>query len=203
MVDRVVVALFRHGITEENKRSAYLGWNDSALCAETKAMATTNRYEVYFSSDLHRCVKTANLLFPHQDLNQLQELREMNFGLWEGKTYEDLKGNPLYRQWLTEPMSHRPPQGESFLDFTARVEAGWDKITRNVLLSDLHSCAVITHGGVMRSLLAKFAPVPKDFWNWQIHHDQGFELIFDRKALRRGERCTLLQEVPLMVKEHG
>ena len=31
MADSMVVALFRHGITEENKRHAYLGWTDAPL----------------------------------------------------------------------------------------------------------------------------------------------------------------------------
>ena len=31
MDDALVVALFRHGITEENKRRAYLGWTDAPL----------------------------------------------------------------------------------------------------------------------------------------------------------------------------
>ena len=30
MDDAVVVALFRHGLTEENKRHAYIGWTDAS-----------------------------------------------------------------------------------------------------------------------------------------------------------------------------
>jgi alpha-ribazole phosphatase len=201
--DRVVIALFRHGVTEENKRKAYLGWNDSPLCLESKAISTTKRYERYFSSDLQRCVCTAGMLFPNTSPYLLKELREMNFGKWEGKTYNELKENGLYRQWLSDPVNHCPPEGESFHKFTKRVQAGWDKITHEVLSSRLQRCAVITHGGVIRYLLSKFAPEQKEFWSWQAKHDQGYELIFDRQAIRRGERCTLLLEEPLTAKEHG
>ena len=34
MDDAMVVALFRHGITEENKRKAYIGWRDAPICEE-------------------------------------------------------------------------------------------------------------------------------------------------------------------------
>jgi alpha-ribazole phosphatase len=203
MDDRVVMALFRHGVTEENKRKAYLGWNDSPLCPESKTILTSKTYQQYYSSDLQRCVRTAEKLFPSTNFHLIKELREMNFGKWEGKTYEDLKGNNLYREWLGDPFSHSPPQGESFHEFSTRIDSGWSKITKEVLKSNLQSCAVITHGGVIRYLLSRFAPDQKEFWAWQATHDQGYELIFDTESLRRGRRCTLLLEVPLTANGHG
>jgi alpha-ribazole phosphatase len=203
MDDIVVIALFRHGLTEENKRKTYLGWNDSPLCSESADLSTSNRYDVYFSSDLPRCIETANILFPNNDLNLLPHLREMNFGQWEGKTYEDLKDLLLYQSWLSDPLSYSPPGGESFEEFTHRIQNGWGKIIGKILSKNVESCAINTHGGVIRFLLSKFAPIKNDFWSWQAPHEQGYELIFERGALRRGERCTLLRVVPLTAKEHG
>lgn len=203
MDDSVVIALFRHGLTEENKRKAYLGWNDSPLCKESSDLSTKSRYNLYFSSDLPRCITTATILFPNKELILLPNLREMNFGRWEGKTYEDLKEVPLYRRWLSNPLSYCPPEGESFDKFTHRVQNGWEEITEEILSKNVGRCAIITHGGIIRYLLSEFAPQPSDFWSWQVPHHQGFELVFDREALRRRERCTLLREVPLTAKEHG
>lgn len=203
MDDRVVIALFRHGITEENKRKAYLGWNDSPLCSKTKANRFSKRYQRYYSSDLKRCVHTSERLFPHARPRLVKELREMNFGKWEGKTYENLKENRLYRNWLTDPLAHCPPEGESFQEFAQRIDSGWAKIAEEILTSNLENVAVITHGGVIRYLLSRFASNPKDFWAWQVNHDQGYELIFERESLRRGDRCILLLEVPLTANEHG
>jgi len=203
MDDTVVIALFRHGLTEENKRKAYLGWNDSPLCPESKKVSTSNRYQIYFSSDLQRCISTANLLFPTNRLNLLPHLREMNFGQWEGKTYEDLKELSQYQRWLSDPTSYYPPGGESFMEFTHRVQTGWIRITEEILSGNVENCAIITHGGNIRFLLSEFAPVKNDFWSWQAPHDLGYELIFEREALRRRDRCTLLREVPLTAKAHG
>ncbi|MFJ5761285.1 histidine phosphatase family protein [Neobacillus sp. NPDC093182] len=203
MDDTVVVALFRHGLTGENKRKAYLGWNDSPLCSESKKISISNRYQRYFSSDLSRCISTANILFPNNDLYLLSHLREMNFGKWEGKTYEDLKEVPLYQRWLSDPISYCPPEGESFMDFTRRVSIGWDKITKEILSHNIQGCALMTHGGVIRYLLSEFAPQHSDFWSWQVPHHQGYELVFAKEAFRRRERCTLLREVPLTAKGLG
>jgi alpha-ribazole phosphatase len=203
MDDIVVVALFRHGLTEENKRKAYLGWNDSPLCPESTRSSSKCDYDCYFSSDLPRCISTANILFPNKELHLLSHLREMNFGKWEGKTYEDLKEVSLYQRWLSDPISHSPPEGESFLEFTRRVSFGWEKITEHILSQNIQRCAMITHGGVIRYLLSEFAPQHKDFWKWQVPHHRGYELVFEKEALRRRDRCTLLREVPLTAKGLG
>jgi alpha-ribazole phosphatase len=203
MDDRVVIALFRHGLTEENIRKAYLGWNDSPLCFEARQITTNREYDRYFSSDLQRCISTAKILFPGACPSILKEFREMNFGMWEGKTYDDLKNNPLYQRWLSDPLRNCPPEGEFFGQFTNRVKKGWDKIIHLILSQNLTSCAIITHGGVIRYLLSELAPEEKEFWIWEVPHTSGFELIFTRETLRRGGRCTLLQEVPLTVKGRG
>lgn len=196
MADRVVIALFRHRLTEANKRKAYLGWTDSPLSVEANRSYTDRRYELYFSSDLQRCILTANQLFPNNKFFLLDHLREMNFGSWEGKTYEDLKSDELYQQWLTDPFHYLPPNGETFHEFTKRVQLGWEKVLNEMREQNFHSSAVVTHGGVIRYLLMQYAPMKKEFWDWQVSHDQGIELIFEKDALWRGDRCTLLQEVP-------
>lgn len=203
MDDFVVIALFRHGITEENKRKAYLGWNDSPLCPEAGEIAISQTYQGYFSSDLPRCMATANILFPNSCPRYLQEFREMNFGMWEGKTYEDLQDEPMYQKWLSDPNRYCPPGGEFFWQFTKRVMKGWDRVIQYILSHNLSSCAIMTHGGVMRYLLSEFSPSAKEFWEWEVSYTLGYEFIFTKEALRRGGRCTLLQEVPLTVKGNG
>jgi alpha-ribazole phosphatase len=199
----VVIALFRHGITIDNKRKAYLGWTDSPLCLEAQNLKTNHRYDGYYASDLQRCIDTVKILFPEAKPNLLTELREMNFGQWEGKTYEFLKEDSRYCRWLEDPVHHSPPNGESFLQFTQRVQDGWRKITDEILSHHFRHCAIITHGGVVRYLLSQFAPEKKEFWSWSAPHEQGFELIFNREMLREGKRCTSLQVVPLMEKDYG
>ncbi|WP_313804367.1 histidine phosphatase family protein [Cytobacillus sp.] len=205
MDDTVAIALFRHGLTEANKRQVYLGWTDSPLCTieNEKLVSCKGNYERIFSSDLGRCLHSGKLLFPANDPVQLFELREMHFGEWEGKTYADLKDDSFYQKWLDAPFTVKPPKGESFAEFSRRVESGWEKIIERIMEEDIHRSAVMTHGGVIRYFLTKHAPYVKDFWEWDISHGKGYELIWTRDGLRRGERCILLQEVPLMASQNG
>ncbi|MED3552454.1 histidine phosphatase family protein [Cytobacillus praedii] len=205
MDDTVAISLFRHGLTEANKRHAYLGWTDSPLCPIEKAklVCPSEQYELMFSSDLDRCLKTADILFPTCQPIQLSELREMHFGEWEGKTYADLKGDSFYQKWLDAPFTVKPPKGESFAEFSRRVESGWEKVVERIMEENTHRAAVMTHGGVIRYFLTKHAPYVKDFWEWHIPHGKGYELIWKRDGLRRGKQCILLQEVPLTASPNG
>ncbi|HBS44311.1 MAG TPA: histidine phosphatase family protein, partial [Paenibacillus sp.] len=52
-----------------------------------------------------------------------QRLREMNFGAFEGCTYEELKDNSLYRSWIDNPSTVTPPDGETWAQFDERLRS--------------------------------------------------------------------------------
>lgn len=205
MVHSVAISLLRHGLTEANERREYLGWTDSPLSKQgrIKIQQLTDcfqDYEFLISSDLQRCVNTAKLLFPESQVLTNSAFREMNWGSWEGKTYEQLKEEASYQKWLENPMEAPIPNGESYPDFSARVASGWQQL----LTQEFKNIAIITHGGVIRELLVRYAPEEKLFWDWKIPHASGYQFIWDSiDAWRRGERCTSLQVVPIMEKQNG
>jgi alpha-ribazole phosphatase len=204
----VVITLFRHGLTEGNRRKQYMGWNDSPLSMEAITQLSSYQldeqaYDLYVCSDLNRCLHTIKLLFPKVEPKTVMEFREMHFGDFQGKTYEQLKDDISYQKWLENSVIHAPPNGESFEQFANRVDAGWERICRYVHEEDGARPFIVTHGGVIKYLLSRFAPIQKPFWDWRIVHGTGYELLFDVEQLRRGNRCISLREVPLMEKENG
>ena len=202
----VAITLLRHGLTEANERKAYLGWTDSPLSMKGKREIRElkhryPKYERVHTSDLLRCIETARQLFPDVDPVKRPAFREMNFGSWEGRTYEELKTNADYQKWLENPMEAAVPGGESYLLFSERIQNGWIEL---IAIEKHEKYALMTHGGVVRELLSRYAPMEKPFWDWKIPHAMGYELIWNnRKSLRRGERCTSLREVPIMVNQNG
>lgn len=200
----LAITLFRHGMTEANKRRKYLGWSDSPLLQEEQAMWIEPNYDVVYCSDLPRCKKTAALLFPEMTPISMIELREMNFGDWEGKTYQELVDEPSYQDFLARPFEASPLNGESYSVFSARVQRGWNHIVEEISEGGIHRAAVITHGGVIRYLLSKLAVENKEFWEWNVPHSQGYQFTWDSiQSARRGERCTSLQVVSTMAKQNG
>ncbi|WP_233522910.1 histidine phosphatase family protein [Peribacillus saganii] len=204
----MVIALFRHGLTEGNIRKAYVGWSDSQLSSAGKQQIISlkkmiGKYEWIVSSDLGRCCETAAILFPGQPIDKRSGLREMNFGSWEGMTHQDLEEDPDYIQWLKNPFTDKIPQGEFFLEFEKRILLEWCWLVEATIDKRVSRVAVVTHGGVIRTLLTNFAPEERSFWDWNIGHGRGFELVWKKKAFRRESRCTLLREVPLTGNLNG
>jgi alpha-ribazole phosphatase len=206
MDDVVVITLFRHGITEENKRQAYLGWNDSPLCSSEIVKLKNYQLpeqQLVFSSDLGRCLETAKHLYPDKTPEKLAEFREMHFGEWTGKTYVELENNSDYRNWLDDFNTVAPPKGERYLEFAHRVERGWEEIIARMMLINENRATLITHGGVIKYLLTRYAPEQKEFWDWKVPHGGGFELVWEIEGWRRKARCTLLREVASTENQSG
>src|SRR5690625_1022704 len=207
MDDCVAITLLRHGMTKENERKAYIGWTDSPLSEKGKEALRLIDHsfqpDVTFSSPLLRCTETAEILFPHQEIHCVPDMKEMNFGIFEGKTYEQLKGETSYINWLSDPFSGCPPDGESFHAFTKRIGRGWREVVEKILETNASSAVIVTHGGVIRHLLTTYTPGSKSFFEWQIPHGAGYQLNWSKEDLRRNEKCMSLQEVPTMEKKTG
>jgi alpha-ribazole phosphatase len=218
MDDRVVVGLYRHGLTEENRAKKYIGWHDAILPEASRKelvlQAPLNpSYEWVITSDLARCKQTAEALF--QDVPNLESklFRELHFGEWETKTYEQLKSNQAYQAWLNDP-SIQIPGGESLSGFHERLRMGWLQV-RNVVIRDRYDpeylekygsqppydsqikrIAIVTHGGVIRHLLTKLTAEERSFWEWQIPFGGGYELSWTVDEWRSGKTCSSLLAVP-------
>ncbi|HEY6747176.1 MAG TPA: histidine phosphatase family protein [Mycobacteriales bacterium] len=79
-------------------------------------------------------------------------LRELDFGAFEGRRYDDLRVEfpAVYQQWMTEPTEVRFPGGECFADLRNRTVA----VLRSVRSThDDATTVLVTHGGVVRALL--------------------------------------------------
>ncbi|WP_229722203.1 histidine phosphatase family protein [Priestia taiwanensis] len=206
MVRSLVITILRHGMTEENKQKQYIGWSDVRLCEEGREILRNYAYspaDLYVTSDLNRCIETVALLYDTSPTWLLPELREMNFGVWEKKTYEQLKDNPVYQQWLDNYEDYAPPNGESYAIFTERVDEAWEKIMRYCLGNNVEHVVIVTHGGVIRYLLEKYAPIEKPFWEWSITYGKGYTLHTTEERVRGEERCSSLQEVPFKESANG
>ncbi|MDQ0163094.1 histidine phosphatase family protein [Bacillus alveayuensis] len=207
MVDRVVITFIRHGLTRENQEKRYIGWSNPSLSEqgirELKSKVYPKSPDRLFSSDLNRCIETANIIYPHLKPILLKELREMNFGDFEGKTFEDLRDDIQYEQWLNDPFQIPPPNGESYASFKKRIHNGWSRILEAFQDPSIKQIVCVAHGGSIRELFTQFGPSDQGFWDYSIKHGDVLSLVGDREEVRRMYRCTLLQVGPLMEKENG
>jgi broad specificity phosphatase PhoE len=94
--------LIRHGQTDWNLAQRFQGQSDIPLneVGKKQAMALADRLtnesiNIVYSSDLQRAIETSKIIMQMSDckpdLHPDQRLREVNFGDWEGLTYDEIK----------------------------------------------------------------------------------------------------------------
>lgn len=110
--------------------------------------------QFFAASPAIACVDTLKILYPEQEPEVILELAECDFGDWENKTAGDLKDDPRFAQWLAGQAA--PPGGESGQVFFQRVCNGFEMLVQNLLSRGLTESVLVTHAGVLTSVLAAF-----------------------------------------------
>lgn len=192
MQGKIRVDLIRHGKTEANEKRLYCGFSDSPLSEAGIAQLTAikpglklKKADILVHSGMLRTIETMKLLAESESGIELTELKEMNFGDFEGKDYELLKEDPRYIQWIMEECPS-PPNGESRQDFLTRILKGFD-ILKNMCPKSGSICA-FTHGGVIATLLEALRPGEKNFYEWQPGFGMGYSLYIEDGEIKKIEK---------------
>jgi len=152
------IVLVRHGETTGNSAERYHGSSDLPLSPEGREqmgrVATEvgrQELDVIAASPLRRAWQSAAILAPGRTVRLLDELKEIHFGRWEGKTREEIEASDpvLFADWQKGADGFEFPGGEPRADFRARVERGLGMLAAG----GGRSALVVTHRGVIRTAL--------------------------------------------------
>ena len=177
------IHLIRHGLTEANLNGEYIGSTDVELSAEgvvrlqnLKSKFTYPKADKVYSSPLIRCKDTAKILYPSEEIAIEKGLAECDFGEWEGRKAEDLKNDKNFLTWLDNSEKAPPKGGESLKDFSTRVLSTFEKIVEDAIKTDCKDTAIITHGGVIMTLLAAYGVPRAKFYEWVVNNGCGYSI---------------------------
>ncbi|MEN4751435.1 alpha-ribazole phosphatase family protein [Pseudomonas sp. Ps21-P2] len=158
--------LLRHGETEFG--GGLRGSIDDALTdigwqQMRAAVADRGPWDRIVSSPLQRCARFADELAGRLGLPVELEagLQELHFGDWEGQSPAQLMETDaagLGRFW-EDPYGFTPPNGEPVQVFATRVLTAVERLQRAY---DGQRILLISHGGVMRLLLARARGLPRE-----------------------------------------
>ncbi len=126
-----------------------------------------------YSSPLQRCSKLAKSLFPDHQLIYENDLMELNCGHWEMKSWDAIPPQEL-DPWMKDFVNVIVPGGESYKQLYERTASCFDRIA----LQDKPT-AIITHAGVIRSILAYITqtPLADSFDAFKLHYGCVVKLI--------------------------
>ncbi|WP_293969509.1 histidine phosphatase family protein [uncultured Ruminococcus sp.] len=199
-----IIHFIRHGAIDETLSGKYIGTTDVPLSDKGKMDLKKLDYEyrypgtqVVFTSPLKRCTETCRILYPEQNPLSIANLSECNFGEWEGKTAEALKNDPDFEKWLAGDNSVKPPRGESNADFTRRICRMFESIVEGLIKTGTTESVIVTHGGVIMTLLAVYGlPQAKPF-EWTMDNGFGYSLRVTPMLWQRDKVCEVFQTIPM------
>lgn len=162
--------LIRHAAPVDDARGRCYGKLDIGLSSEGERQAqelvrslSGVELDAVVSSPARRAVDTARPLARTRGLEiaVFDDLRELDFGELEGMTYDEIAATrpELYARWMAEPTSVRFPGGEGYVDLGRRAAAAVASL--RATYPD-RTVAVVTHGGVVRAVVAGLLAVPPE-----------------------------------------
>lgn len=178
--------LIRHGITEGNEKRWFYGKTDLPLMEKGKDMLVRYKEQGVYPkipedaqkivSGLTRTKQTMKILFGEGDWQEIPNLQEMNFGIFECHSFEEIEENEEFQKWVYDETDEVcPPDGESRLDFSMRVKEGLRELIglhRLKEWSHRHGgedavTVMVCHGGVISSMMRQMFPGAKsNMWDW-------------------------------------
>lgn len=195
--------LIRHGLTQGNLEGRYIGRTDLPLCQEGREEIESiidlygyPRVQKVYASPLRRAVETAQLIYPDTFLQKVDALREYDFGVFENQTLDQLKEDPDYRRWMESGMDAPPQGGESKEQFQERLDFGLNQIFLDMMSQDITSAALVTHGGVIMALLAKYGLPQRPELEWQTENGKGYTMMTYTQLWVRDRFAEVVGTVP-------
>ena len=181
------VYLLRHGQVKGYENFPVYGRTDVDLTEigvlQMKQMAerlSLIEPKAIYSSDLKRSATGARLIARYHDvpLYFLPELREMDFGDWEGLTLSEIRHNfPEELQKREKDLINykAPGEGESIADLSERIETVFERIRAEQKGNDI---VIAAHGAVNRVILCKALGLDLDRM-FNVHQGYGCLNIID------------------------
>ena len=187
------IYLIRHGLTTPGEEGRYQGFLDESLSDKGRAQlaeAPQKPSHVYVSP-AKRARETASILFPCADQICIPGLWEMNFGVFEGRTFKEMENDARYREWVDGMCLGRCPEGESRASFSERVCGAFldilakeKELWQNSGAPD-NDLFIVSHGGTQMAILERWGRPARDYYDWQRPCGCGWKL-----SLKKSEKTA-------------
>lgn len=191
----MLIYLLRHGLTEYNAEKRYQGQRDIPLSDAGRAQlcrADISPKTVYITP-LCRTRQTAEVLFPDARLVEVDGLKEMCFGSFEGRNYIEMEHDPDYLAWVKSNCESPCPDGETKQQFSDRICRTFSTLVEKALADGEELLVILAHGGTQMAAMERYAIPHKDYYEWCGPNAGGF--VLDAKDWTRTHTLSLVKTV--------
>jgi alpha-ribazole phosphatase len=190
------IILLRHAETAGGLEKKYIGATDEPHCREGVLHAVRSgiipAVPRVYASPATRAVQTASIKFPTARMILVPGLREMDFGIFEGRSAQDMERDLRYRAWVDGECFGECPRGEGRIGFSARTCVAFSEIIGENISRRHGYVVIVAHGGTIMSVLERFARPQQGYFDWSVPHCEGYRARLDENVW---ERAPILAEV--------
>ncbi len=203
------IHLIRHGTNKGAIEGKYIGHTDEPLSQQGRKELISLKNDfiypdcnVVVSSPLKRCLETAKILYPNREPAIMRGFSEYNFGEFEGLTADELSKYPEFTQWLQGGEEAATPSGESNGAFKMRVLKDFLGLVEGLFKTGDNSCVVITHGGVIMTILSAFGVPELPMHEWLTPCGCGYTVQITPYIWSKVNKFEVTAEIPLSTHEN-
>lgn len=178
------VYFIRHGATKGNTEHRYVGRTDEEILLSAreelrKTGETLGLMNHVFVSPYVRCIQSAEALFEksqefQKQMEVIKDFREMDFGAFEYKNYQELNGNPDYQRYIDSGGTIAFPQGEEPKAFKERCIRAYVQCMEKAKKQGWNKVAFVVHGGTIMAILEKYGLPKAGYFDYQVKNGGGF-----------------------------
>ncbi|MBR0403958.1 MAG: histidine phosphatase family protein [Eggerthellaceae bacterium] len=178
---RLQLTIIRHGQTPGNAVRRYVGSkNDESLSEEGREQARLAPHfpdvqRVYVST-LKRTHETAAIMFPNAEQVVVEDIQEMDFGAFTGRSADEMADDADYRNWVDSWCEDPCPDGESRAQFNERIRIAMNAFLRAIAARGENDVYLVAHGGTMMAFLDCYASDVKQYFEWNTANCHGYRL---------------------------
>ena len=202
------LSIIRHGATEATEKGVYIGKTDYPLSENGKRelMDKLSLYEYpsvtrVYTSPLKRCVETAGILFPNAQIIGVDNLAEMDFGDFDGKSVDELVNREDFKKWLKGGIDNAAPNGESLSELTGRSLEAIREIFADMMEEGLFHCAAVTHSGVLANMLSCFGIPKNPPSEYSCGCGEGYDVMLTTQLWHQAQAFEILGMTPYVKDE--
>ena len=197
------ISILRHGKTSANEDGIYIGRTDLPLSEagkeELRELYETHEYpkvQKVYTSPLERAVQSAEILFPDRELEEVDDLREVDFGIFEGIRAEELLNLDSYKKWLKGGLDNSPPNGESLRSMMVRCYTALNGIILDMMENNITHSGIMTHSGILMNMMSCFGLPKMKPMQYACPRGHGYEVMVTAQMWQQSYCFEILGTIP-------
>ena len=174
--------LIRHGATKGNQEGRYVGSTDEPVLSEQlekliKLTSILSPVDYVFTSPYLRCRQSAQEIFSGfiTAPEVIWDFREIDFGEFEYKNYQELNGNIDYQRFIDSGGTIAFPGGEEPEHFKIRCCYAFLSCVRKARDQGFTVLGFSLHGGTIMAVMEALGIPSKDYFAYQVKNGGGYE----------------------------